>query len=119
MAKNDKTLKYIGFGPGSVVSISGIDHVSAFDNGVGLLNASNDMIGWIDTYTVEQSAQVVEIMLELMNNPVGAQQPDWRFIVDPEEVGTSALTVVSARHAEMPARSTNSTAKASGAASTL
>lgn len=63
-----------------------IAQVTPYENGVGLLNERNRMIGWIEIRAQDKevrkthSALVLETLHELVNNPRQAAQPDWSFL---------------------------------------
>ena len=83
-----------------IVRIDQLARVSIFDNGVGLFDERHRMIGWIETHTDAQSQQVSDLLLEIINNPRRAKQPDWGFIAPVEDGATAVAggsTVVSAR----------------------
>lgn len=98
-----------------IVRIDQLARVSIFDNGVGLFDERHRMIGWIETHTDAQSQQVSDLLLEIINNPRRAKQPDWGFIVSVEDGATAVAggsTVVSAR--TLNASSTSGTSGTSG-----
>ncbi len=62
------------------IGIAQIVRVTAFDNGVGIFNHRNIMIGWIPTANEEHLVRVVGIIDEIINNPRQAKKPDWSFL---------------------------------------
>ena len=81
----------------NILSIDRMARVSIFAEGVGIFDDRNRLIEWIEITEQTQGEIVTEILLELINNPRHAKQPDWSFL----DEGTAAPALVSAT---MPAR---------------
>lgn len=83
MAKNIRAIMLPNM---SSILISLIAAVTPFDDGVGLLNDRNRMIGWIDILATDPEVRdshfykVTLIFNEIINSPRTATQPDWAFL---------------------------------------
>lgn len=89
-----------------IVRVDQMARVSVFDEGVGIFDDRNRMIGWIETADAEEQALVSDILLEIMDNPRRAKKPDFSFIgaLAGAATSTSTSVVTSARTAVMPQR---------------
>lgn len=67
-----------------LVAIDNIMGVKRLGSGVGLLDARNRMIGWLEmdgqNDCDEQYQKVMDIFNDLINNRRRAEQPDWSFL---------------------------------------
>lgn len=86
----------------NIIRVDQMARVTVFDGGVGIFDERNRMIGWIETSNETQSDLTSDLLLEIINNPRRAKQPDWSFLK--EDTAASAPTVASARTAVMPTR---------------
>jgi hypothetical protein len=107
-------------------NISRVDQMARaaiFVGGVGVFDERNRMIAWIETTCEKQSAQVSDLLLEIINNPRRAKQPDWSFLTD-DAADVSQTAVVQARAGlRMPTRqsgtgNTDASTKSNSAAAT-
>ncbi len=62
------------------IAISQIARVAAYDNGVGIFNMREKMVGWIPCPDDTTAALVVTMINEIINNPGRAKQPDWSIL---------------------------------------
>lgn len=105
----------------NITRVDQMARVSIFEGGVGVFDERNRMIAWIETVSEEQSAQVSDLLLEIINNPRRAKQPDWSFLaVDAYEASQPVVTQARAT-AQMPTRQSgvapaDAAAKGNGAA---
>lgn len=100
-----------------LIRVDRISRVGVFDNGVGVFDERERMIAWIETYTPEQSEKVCDLLQEIINNPRRAQQPDFSFIVKPQDAANTT-TVTSARApAVQPTRQTGASASSASTGS--
>lgn len=107
--------KFLKLKPTALLAVSDIRRVAIFEGGVGIFNLTDRMVGWVETYSDEQSEQVCELLGDIINNPRRAKQPDWSFIVAPEAEVPSTTT--SARTAVMPARGSQAAGSAGNSGS--
>lgn len=93
-----------------IVRVDQMARVSIFDEGVGIFDDRNRMIGWIETTDADEQAMVSDILLEIMDNPRRAKKPDFSFIGASAGAATSTSTpvVTPARTAVMPQRTNTS-----------
>lgn len=86
------------------VSVEQMASVSILDSGVGVFDSRNRMIAWVEVEDRVKAQRVYDLLLEIINNPRRAKQPDWSFLAE-DVADTSASTVVEARAvAVMPTR---------------
>jgi hypothetical protein len=62
------------------IAISLIARIAAYDNGVGIFNPREKMIGWIPTQDDTVASLVVVMIDEIINNPGHAKKPDWSIL---------------------------------------
>lgn len=68
------------------VPVASMEGAAPFDDGVGITNHRNRMIGWIKIEATdpalrkEHFRQVLEILNTIINDPENAVQPDWSFL---------------------------------------
>ncbi len=91
----------------NILRVDQMARASIFDGGVGIFDERNRMIAWIETSNETQSERTSDLLLEIINNPRRAKQPDWSYLNDDSAV--SAPTVTSARTAVMPTRPSSGT----------
>ena len=73
--------------PGSKTSIAltQIGQVTAYENGVGILNLRGKMIGWVSCPDEDIAGKVVEMIDQILNNPGRAKKPDWSMLKEIEK----------------------------------
>lgn len=64
----------------TLIAIVHIARAVAYDNGVGIFNATEKMIGWIPCPDEDTAATVVVMIDEIINNPERAKRPDWSIL---------------------------------------
>lgn len=69
----------------SLIRIDQMARVSLFDTGVGIFDERNRMIGWIECDRERHGARVSDLLLEVINMPRRAKQPDWTFLADGDD----------------------------------
>lgn len=83
MAKNIRAIMLPNM---STILVSLIAAATPFEEGVGLMNDRNRMIGWIDITANDPEVRdahfykVSMIINDIINNPRTATQPDWAFL---------------------------------------
>lgn len=67
--------------PGSKTSLALIliARIAAYDNGVGIFNAREKMIGWVPCPDETTAALLVEMLNEVVNSG-GRIKPDWSIL---------------------------------------
>ena len=67
--------------PGGKTSIALmlIARIAAYDNGVGIFNAREKMIGWVPCAEEATAARLVEMLNEVINGG-GRIKPDWSIL---------------------------------------
>lgn len=64
-----------------LISVEAIASVKRFEQGVGLLNFRDKMIGWLDVTDKSESDAVMGIFDKIINDRRRASQPDWTKII--------------------------------------
>lgn len=108
-------IRFLKLKPTALLAVSDIRRAAVFEGGVGIFNQTDKMVGWVESYSEEQSERICDLLDEIVNNPRRAKQPDWSFIVAPDADASASVTT-SARSAVMPTRG-NQTASSTGGSS--
>jgi len=88
----------------SLLRIEQMARVSLHDHGVGVRDERSRMLSWIECNDPDKREAVAAILLEVMNSPRRAKQPDWRFLHDGEAVSQAAVPAEPQMHALVPPR---------------
>lgn len=96
--------KAIQMPDGSLLRIEQMARVSLYDNGVGVLDDRGRMINWIECTDVDKRNAIAAILLDVMNSPRRAKQPDWRFLHDAEAAPQAPVPAETPMHALVPPR---------------
>lgn len=59
--------------------------VNITDNGVSVLNARGDMVGWIEADSLKKKRKVAQSILEAIAAGKRFSQPAWEFLEEDEE----------------------------------
>lgn len=59
--------------------------VNITDNGVSVLNARGDMVGWIEANTKEKKQKAAKLILDAIVAGKRFEQPDWSFLNQDED----------------------------------
>ena len=70
------------------INLSQIGQVTAYENGVGILNLRGKMIGWVACPDESIAGKVVAMIDQILNNPGRAKKADWSMLnIDKDTAG--------------------------------